>query len=230
MLGNSISQDGWPRCGEIDIMEHINNTTEIVGTMHWDNSGHASWGDTTPCNVTDYHVYSIEWDANAIRWFLDGNLYHEGNIANNINSTDEFHFPFFIILNLAVGGNWPGNPNTSTPFPDTMCVDYVRVYQVSAGTSSGEIERIPDQFALHQNYPNPFNPTTVISYQLPVTSEVRLAVYDVLGRQVAMLVGEVKQPGTHAVQWGDRGMVGGVYFCRLRAGRFVDVKKMIVVR
>ena len=92
MLGDNISQVGWPKCGEFDIMEHISNTTEIVGTMHWDNNGHVSAGASTNCNtISQYHVYSIEWDANAIKWFLDGNKYYEGNIANNINSTDELH-------------------------------------------------------------------------------------------------------------------------------------------
>ena len=80
-------------------------------------------------NFTQYHIYSIEWDASSIKWFVDGTQYLEGNIANNINGTDAFHLPFFITLNLAVGGNWPGSPNASTTFPATMYVDYVRVYQ-----------------------------------------------------------------------------------------------------
>jgi beta-glucanase (GH16 family) len=128
-LGENISQVGWPQCGEIDIMEHINNDTVIYGTMHWDNNGHTQYGTHTPCGVTQYHVYSIEWDQNAIKWFLDSSEYWSANIANNVNSTEEFHNPFYIIFNVAVGGNWPGNPDSTTAFPDTMYVDYVRVYQ-----------------------------------------------------------------------------------------------------
>lgn len=94
MLGKSISEVGWPKCGEIDILEHINNKKEIVGTMHWDNNGHVSAGKATPCNVAQYHVYSIDRDTKTIKWFLDGNKYYEGNIANNINSTEELHSPF----------------------------------------------------------------------------------------------------------------------------------------
>ncbi|NOW04454.1 family 16 glycosylhydrolase [Clostridium beijerinckii] len=133
MLGENISQVSWPKCGEIDIMEHINNESAIHGTIHWDSTGnntHAQYGAASPnIDVTQYHVYSIEWDASSIKWFVDGTQYLEANIANNINGTDEFHKPFFILFNLAIGGNWPGNPDGSTPFPAKMYVDYVRVYQ-----------------------------------------------------------------------------------------------------
>ncbi|WP_238860214.1 family 16 glycosylhydrolase [Clostridium sp. YIM B02569] len=133
MLGENISQVSWPKCGEIDIMEHINNESAIHGTIHWDSTGnntHAQYGAASPnIDVTQYHVYSIEWDVSSIKWFVDGTQYLEANIANNINGTEEFHKPFFILFNLAVGGNWPGNPDGSTPFPAKMYVDYVRVYQ-----------------------------------------------------------------------------------------------------
>ncbi|MFL0166715.1 carbohydrate-binding protein [Candidatus Clostridium helianthi] len=130
MLGENISQVSWPKCGEIDIMEHINNESAII---HWDstdNNTHAQYGAASPnIDVTQYHVYSIEWDASSIKWFVDGTQYLEANIANNINGTEAFHKPFFILFNLAIGGNWPGNPDGSTPFPAKMYVDYVRVYQ-----------------------------------------------------------------------------------------------------
>lgn len=130
MLGVNFPTVGWPKCGEIDIMEHINTEPKIYGTIHWDNNGYASYGGSTSLSTfTSYHVYSIEWDASAIRWYVDGVKYHEANIANSINGTDEFHREFFIILNLAVGGNWPGSPDSSTPFPARVYVDYVRVYQ-----------------------------------------------------------------------------------------------------
>jgi beta-glucanase (GH16 family) len=137
MLGNNISSVSWPACGEIDIMEHINTESVIHGTMHWDYNGYANYGTTSPSlDFSQYHVYTIEWNSSAIKWFVDGTQYLEGNIANSINGTDEFHRPFFILLNLAVGGNWPGSPNSSTVFPATMYVDYVRVYQDSGGGSS----------------------------------------------------------------------------------------------
>jgi len=130
MLGDSISSVSWPACGEIDIMEHINNDSLVYGTIHWDADGHASYGNSVAVNVTEYHIYSIEWDSSAIRWYLDGNQYGEANIENNVNSTDEFHDNFFILLNCAVGGDWPGSPDSGTTFPAFMYVDYVRVWQL----------------------------------------------------------------------------------------------------
>jgi beta-glucanase (GH16 family) len=129
MLGQNIHKVGWPECGEIDIMEHINNEDLLHGTLHWFNKKHVSSGGTTPCDVTKYHDYSIEWDKESVGLFLDGKKYWEVNIKDSINSTEEFHKPHYIILNLAIGGDWPKNPDATTAFPDTMYVDYVRVYQ-----------------------------------------------------------------------------------------------------
>jgi hypothetical protein len=87
-------------------------------------------------NVTDYHVYAVEWDANSIKWYVDGTLFHTGNIQNNINSTEEFQLPFFLILNLAVGGDLPGNTINNGALPANMFVDYVRVYNITGGTGT----------------------------------------------------------------------------------------------
>jgi beta-glucanase (GH16 family) len=130
MLGSNISSVNWPTCGEIDIMEHINVDSVIYGTMHWNNNGHVSSGDKTTSSPSAYHVYSIEWDAAAIKWYIDGVKYFESNILNNINNTEAFHKDFFILLNFAVGGNWPGQTIDDSKFPASMYVDYVRVYQV----------------------------------------------------------------------------------------------------
>jgi beta-glucanase (GH16 family) len=129
MLGQNIHQVGWPKCGEIDIMEHINNEDILYGTAHWNNEGHVSDGQKTDCTVTEFHNYSIEWDRDSIKWLLDNRKYHAISIKDNVNSTAEFHKPFYIILNLAIGGSWPKNPDQTTQFPDTVYVDYVRVYQ-----------------------------------------------------------------------------------------------------
>jgi beta-glucanase (GH16 family) len=129
MMGDNIPAVGWPKCGEIDIMEHINNELKAYGTAHWDNSGHVQSGGNTYADVTDWHVYSIEWNQDSIRWFFDGNRYWGVSIKNYENDTQEFHKPFYLLLNLAIGGTWPKNPDATTIFPDTMYVDYVRVYQ-----------------------------------------------------------------------------------------------------
>ena len=141
MLGDNISSVGWPACGEIDVMEHINAENISYGTPHWSdvNGNHASYGGSTATTVTDYHVYSIEWDTNYIRWFIDGAKFHEIYIGGGINGTGEFQNNFFILLNMAVGGNWPGFNINNAGFPAAMYVDYVRVYQDGGGTPTGPV-------------------------------------------------------------------------------------------
>jgi beta-glucanase (GH16 family) len=132
MLGNSISTVGWPASGEIDIMEHVNSEAFTHGTIHWSNQNNAYsnyGGPSGNLDFSQYHVYAVEWDASAIRWYVDGNKFHEVNIAGGVNGTSEFHAPYFLLFNLAVGGNWPGSPDGSTVFPNRMNVDYVRVYR-----------------------------------------------------------------------------------------------------
>jgi beta-glucanase (GH16 family) len=135
MLGANLPQVGWPASGEIDVMEHINDENKVYGTIHWqDNNGqYAQYGGNIATTVTDWHVYAVEWDPNAIRWYVDGTKYHEANISGGINGTEEFQKDFFLLLNFAIGGNWPGfNVNTAA-LPAKMIVDYVRVY-APAGT------------------------------------------------------------------------------------------------
>jgi beta-glucanase (GH16 family) len=129
MLGQNIHQVGWPRCGEIDIMEHINNEDILYGTLHWHNKEHVSSGNKIPCAINQFHNYAVEWDKDSIKWMLDGSKYHSVCIKDSINSTSAFHKPHYVILNLAIGGDWPMDPDEFTQFPDTVFVDYVRVYQ-----------------------------------------------------------------------------------------------------
>jgi beta-glucanase (GH16 family) len=145
MLGNDLYDPniGWPKCGEIDIMEQVNNDATTLGTPHWDNNGWTYVSGSTACSINAYHVYSVTWDASSIKWFLDGVQFHSLNIANNINSTDEFHKPFFIILNIAVGGNLPGQTIDDSKLPAQMLVDYVRVYQASGSGCSGTYTSVP---------------------------------------------------------------------------------------
>ncbi|MCX6181449.1 MAG: family 16 glycosylhydrolase [Bacteroidetes bacterium] len=131
MLGDNIWTDGWPKCGEIDIMEQVNIESHVFGTIHWNGpSGYTHFGNnSTDFNVKDYNVYSIEWDANSIKWFVNGTLFGTANIQNSINNTGAFHNKMFLLLNLAVGGKWPGYNIDNNAFPAKMYVDYVRVYQ-----------------------------------------------------------------------------------------------------
>ena len=140
MLGTNIGSVGWPQCGEIDIMEHVNTSNSILGTMHWNSgAGHAQYGSSTTTTPGDFHVYAVEWDNSSIRWYVDNTLYVTGNIANNINNTGAFHLPFYIILNLAIGGDLPGSTVNNAALPTQMLVDYVRVYSMTNSSSNPPI-------------------------------------------------------------------------------------------
>ena len=136
LLGSNINTAGWPTCGEIDIMENIGREPAIVhGTIHGPGYSGAS-GPGAPYALTmgafsdAYHVYAVEWEPNQIRWYVDGNLYQTRTPADLPHgSTWVYDHPHFILLNLAVGGSWPGDPDTTTVFPQKMYVDYVRVYR-----------------------------------------------------------------------------------------------------
>jgi hypothetical protein len=138
MLGGNISSVGWPKCGEIDIMEMIgganNRDKTVYGTLHWDEGGnHACTCDkpgyTLPSGIfnDDFHVFKITWDQTDIKWFVDGTQFNQINITPS--GLSEFHAKHFFIVNLAVGGNWPGSPDGTTTFPQQLIVDYIRVYQ-----------------------------------------------------------------------------------------------------
>jgi beta-glucanase (GH16 family) len=136
MLGKNITTVNWPKCGEIDIMELIGGgngkDNKIYGTAHWDNNGsHAQYGGNTTLNANtfndEFHVFSISWDEKRIIWYLDNVKFHE--IDTTPTGLKAFQEEFFLILNVAVGGEWPGNPDGSAAFPQYMFVDYVRVFQ-----------------------------------------------------------------------------------------------------
>ena len=133
MLGENIYSVSWPTCGEIDIMEMIGgngyNDRTIHGTVHWEDNGHASYGGPNSLSsgrfADEFHVFSIIWTPSSIVWLRDDIQYKSIDITN----LSAFHNDFFFIFNVAVGGNWPGSPDGTTVFPQTMIVDYVRVFQ-----------------------------------------------------------------------------------------------------
>lgn len=145
MLGTNITSVGWPTCGEIDVMENIGSVTNRVhGTIHGPgySGGNGIGGSITLGGGTafadDFHVFAVEWETNRIRWFMDGQQYFTATPASLPGGSQwVFTQPQFILLNLAVGGNWPGSPNASTVFPQRLTVDYARVY---TATNSAEPE------------------------------------------------------------------------------------------
>lgn len=129
---------------------------------------------------------------------------------------------------------YPGYSHTDITF-DTTMLDRVRSWYMAHGllTVSGANERdagVPSLFSLEQNYPNPFNPTTEIQFSIANTQFTILKVYDILGREVAVLVDETKSPGTYEVQFDASGLASGVYLYRLTAGSYVETQRMVVVK
>ena len=122
MLGNNISTVSWPTCGEVDIMEHINTDSLNHGSLHWNGGNTTQELTTTP---SAYHIYAVEWDTSVIRFYVDSTLYDTEPVA----SIQAFQLPFFLILNVAAGGNWPGQTVDESILPASMYVDYVRVYK-----------------------------------------------------------------------------------------------------
>jgi beta-glucanase (GH16 family) len=137
MLGNNIKEVGWPTCGEIDILENIGSEPSTIhGTLHGPGYSHGSGIGASYTLVRNqrfadaFHVFAAEWEPGAVRFYADDALYKTTTPANlPPGTTWVFDHPFFLILNVAVGGDWPGNPDSATVFPQLMEVDYVRIYQ-----------------------------------------------------------------------------------------------------
>jgi len=143
MLGDDIDKTGWPDSGEIDIMENIGKEPALVhGTIHGPGySGEHGIGGQfalpgNPKFADGFHVYAVEWEATAIRFYVDDDLYETRTPADLPKGAKwVYDHPFFILLNVAVGGYWPGNPDTTSTFPQEMLVDYVRVYSAAQSMS-----------------------------------------------------------------------------------------------
>jgi beta-glucanase (GH16 family) len=144
MLGNNIGSVGWPQSGEIDIMENIGRQPNTVfGTIHGPGySGAGGIGATFSIGspfADAFHVFAIDWSPNRIAWSVDGTVYETRTPADLGGRQWVFDHPFFIILNLAVGGDFPGNPDGTTVFPQQLVVDYVRVTDTGGGGGGGAI-------------------------------------------------------------------------------------------
>ncbi|MEU0129971.1 MULTISPECIES: family 16 glycosylhydrolase [unclassified Streptomyces] len=140
MLGTDIGSVGWPNSGEIDIMENVGfEPSTVHGTLHgpgYSGSGGIGAGYSLPGGqafADAFHTFAVDWSPNAITWSVDGTVYQRRTPADLGGNRWVFDKPFFVILNLAVGGYWPGDPDGSTVFPQQLLVDYVRV-----STDSGQ--------------------------------------------------------------------------------------------
>ena len=138
MLGDNIGSVGWPKAGEIDTMENIGDPAVIYSTLHgpgYSGAGGISAKYSSPGGEAvnaGFHLYAVEWALNDIKFYFDERLIAERTAASLPAGTAwVYDHPFFMILNVAVGGGWPGNPDETTVFPQQILVDYVRVYRQS---------------------------------------------------------------------------------------------------
>jgi beta-glucanase (GH16 family) len=178
MLPTDEVYGGWPQSGEVDIMEHLGQTPNtIYGTIHY--------GQPYPNNKSTggkyllptggfhegFHVFAIEWEPNVMRWYVDGILYATKTSADLSPERWPFDQRFHFLLNLAVGGNWPGNPDASTVFPQTLTVDYVRVYATGFPNITG-----PDLVNANQTgvqYSVPSSPGASYAWTVPADASIR---------------------------------------------------------
>lgn len=146
MLGNDIGTAGWPTCGEIDIMENVGREPSVNhGSLH--GPGYSGGSPLTAIYTLqnarlsdDFHVFAIEWAPGVVRFYVDGNLYQTRTPADVPSGSKwVYDHPFFILLNVAVGGSFPGSPDATTTWPQTMLVDYVRVYADSTPVTGPSI-------------------------------------------------------------------------------------------
>jgi beta-glucanase (GH16 family) len=134
MLGDNFPTAGWPTCGEIDMMEFLgHDLTKVYSTIHFKSGNNPrniskSFINSTPL-PDEFHVYSLVWETDKMRMLIDDKLIGEFLASELGGAANPFNDKFFFLFNVAVGGNWPGSPNTTTYFPQWMFIDYVRVFQ-----------------------------------------------------------------------------------------------------
>jgi beta-glucanase (GH16 family) len=205
MMPTDNAYGGWPSSGEMDIMELLGHQpAKVYGTIHWNSGGHQQQGSSkTLASGTfadDYHVFGYEWEAGKQRWYIDDALYF------STTKGQPFDKRFYLILNVAVGGGWPGNPDGTTPFPNDMALDYVRVYTPS-GNVAVEPMRMPAGFTL---------PGTTFQDEVSLTGgkdESAVALRDLSGRVV-----EAGRLAALETRGFGRGLPKGIYLLEVVAG------------
>ena len=136
MLGANFPEVGWPLSGEIDILENVGEKNVVYGALHgpgYSGAGNLGYVFRSDANFDEgFHVYAIDWDEQVIRWYVDGELANLISVNDLDGKQWVYDHDFFLLMNVAVGGYWPGYPDETTEFPQEMLVDYVRVYQLKS--------------------------------------------------------------------------------------------------
>lgn len=236
MLPTDNIYGGWAASGEIDIMEYLgSDTTKVYGTIHYG----GQWPDNKSKGTDyvrsdtafneDFHIFALEWEEGKLRWYVDGEEFQNLGTGMWYSSAANFPAPFdkrfHILINLAVGGNWPGSPDLTTTFPQEMVVDYVRVYE----DASAGLNKETTSMKLEQNHPNPFDDYSTITFSLSSEEHVLLEVYDILGRKVRTLADRIYGSGEHQVGLEANSLEPGYYSYRLQAGGSSSIRQMVIL-
>lgn len=215
MLGANYESVGWPQCGEIDIMEHVNNEPLTNAAMHWNQGGHTYRSSSVPFDATEFHLYGAIWNEEGVTFLLDDQPWWHFPFSQANNTAPIFQNPFFFLLNVAVGGNWPGNPNASTPFPATMEVDYIRVFEIQPlGQSRVDLSAI-------KIYPVPATDHFTISVGVHL-GPWTYRIFDLEGREV--LSGNAAD-GAEVID--TRNWKAGIYVVEVRNGGSVRTVRVV---
>ena len=214
---------GWPRSGEIDIMELVGHEpSRVHGTVHYGTApgaGHQFMGDhydRPSGNFSEgYHVFSVEWTQDQILWFVDGIQFNSITPQDIAPYDWPFNEEFFIILNVAVGGNWPGSPNASTQFPQSMHIDYVRWYQ----QAPANVPEVATNTASLTVWPNP----TREQFALEVAAGTPYSVFDMQGKMVLNDRAATSNPNVDVTGWAP-----GLYLVKTVSEGSVRVAKLLI--
>lgn len=231
----------WAASGEIDIMEYLGDKpNEVLGTIHyggsWPNNQYTSRTYTLNSGLfsDDFHVFAVEWEEGVIRWYVDDVLYATQTSWSSENGDfpAPFDVDFHMILNVAVGGNLPGSPDGSTIFPQSMVVDYVRVYaNNSDATSNDKFGAVPDGIIIDSIYPNPIQQEGHIKLLAEKSQQVKVELFDLLGRHVEMvfdglLIGQAAQ----SLPFEAGHLPGGAYVYRVSGDTFSRSRVFMISR
>jgi beta-glucanase (GH16 family) len=240
MLPSHTDYGGWAQSGEIDIMEYLGHETNIVhGTLHFggewpanQSKGQYFQTDGFPFDQR-FHEFVVEWVEGEIRWYVDEELYQTQGQGDWNSSAAPFPAPFdkdfHLLINLAVGGWFPGEPDGTTQFPQELVLEYIRVYE-EGGTGISEEEYEKQQGSgLEQNYPNPVSEVTTITFNLLRAEEVLMELYDSTGRRIRTLANQMYDAGRHQINMESDGLPPGLYSYRMRTSSGTSSRQMLIL-
>ncbi len=236
MLSTDEEYGGWAASGEIDMMENVGHEPSTVhGTLHFgaawpDNKSKGAAYETTGWPFwKEFYDYALEWEEGEMRWYVNDQLYQTQGAGDWYTAGEPFPAPFdkrfHLLINLAVGGHWPGDPNAETEFPQELVVDYIRVYE----DQSNGVDVEPLSISLEQNHPNPFGDSSIITFSLSAEKYVLLEVYDAMGRKVQTLADTHYGAGSHHVGVEAGQLEPGLYSYRLQAGSSSAIRQMVIL-